>query len=125
MVGDFKTGKSRYVAASEAVVIAEYGGVRQVIGLEDVGRTESAQGGAVNGRGGPPQVLLVVYVVIAEGIGIAEAEDAGFYITGDDLRSEEFVESLGVWKLLNYIRHGKSDMLVFGVNEGLATMPEN
>ena len=55
----------------------------------------------------------------------AEYEDAGFYITGDDLRSEEFVESVGVWKVLKYIRHGKSDLLVFGVNEGLATMPEN
>ncbi len=55
----------------------------------------------------------------------AEYEDAGFYITGDDLRSEEFVEEIGIWKLLKYIPHGKSDMLVFGVNEGLATMPEN
>lgn len=54
----------------------------------------------------------------------ADYEDAGFYITGDDLRSEEFVESIGVWKVLKYIRHGKADMLVFGVNEGLATMPE-
>lgn len=31
----------------------------------------------------------------------AEYEDAGFYITGDDLRSQEFVEEIGIWKLLN------------------------
>ena len=54
----------------------------------------------------------------------AEYEDAGFYITGDDLRSQEFVEEIGIWKLLKYIPHGKSDMLVFGVNEGLETIPE-
>ena len=55
----------------------------------------------------------------------AEYEDAGFYIAGDDLRSQEFVEEIGIWKLLKYIPHGKSDMLVFGVDEGLATMPEH
>lgn len=55
----------------------------------------------------------------------ADYEDAGFYITGDDLKPEEFVESLGVWKLLKYVNHGKSDMLVFGVKEALETKQKN
>lgn len=53
----------------------------------------------------------------------SEYEDAGFYMTGWDAEVdyEAFPERFGLWKKLNFIRHGESDLLVFGVNEGLAT----
>lgn len=50
--------------------------------------------------------------------------DAAFYLTGQT-DSEAYTERYGLWKKLNYIRHGESDMLVFGVNKALETMPEN
>ena len=50
-------------------------------------------------------------------------EDAAFYLTGQT-DSEAYTERYGLWKILNYIRHGESDMLVFGVNKALETMPE-
>lgn len=53
----------------------------------------------------------------------ADYEDAGFYLTGSP-DNESYAERAGNWKLLNYIRHGESDLLVFGVNEGLATGTE-
>ena len=52
-------------------------------------------------------------------------EDAAFYLTGRTGDSEAYTERYGLWKKLNYIRHGESDMLVFGVNKALETMPEN
>ena len=55
----------------------------------------------------------------------AEYEDAAFYLAGYNWDTETHAERLGLWKRLNYIRHGESDMLVFGVNKGLKTMPEN
>ena len=54
----------------------------------------------------------------------ADYEDAGFYMTGWDYDAEAFTERAGLWKKLNFIRHGESDMMVFGVNKGLATEPE-
>ena len=54
----------------------------------------------------------------------AEYEDAGFYITGWDRTEEAFMNRVGSWKMLNFIQHGESDMVVFGVNKGLATEPE-
>lgn len=56
----------------------------------------------------------------------SDYEDAGFYITGLDAEVdyEAFSERRGLWKKLNYIRHGETELLVFGVNEGLATEPE-
>lgn len=51
-------------------------------------------------------------------------EDAAFYLTGQT-DSEAYTERYGLWKILKYIRHGESDMLVFGVNKALETMPEN
>ena len=54
----------------------------------------------------------------------AEYEDAAFYLSGYNWDTETHTERLGLWKKLNYIRHGESDMLVFGVNKGLETMPE-
>ena len=55
----------------------------------------------------------------------SEYEDAGFFITGLDVNGdwEAYTERKGFWKKLNFIRHGESDMLVFGVNKGLATEP--
>ena len=54
----------------------------------------------------------------------SDYEDAGFYLTGFDMTDEPYTERMGLWKVLNFIRHGESDMVVFGVNEGLATEPE-
>ena len=54
----------------------------------------------------------------------SDYEDAGFYLTGYNHDPETFTERAGFWKKLNYIRHGESDMLVFGVNQVLATMGE-
>ncbi len=54
----------------------------------------------------------------------ADYEDAGFYITGWNYEAESFTERAGLWKKLNFIRHGESDMVVFGVNKGLATGQE-
>ena len=54
----------------------------------------------------------------------SEYEDAGFYFAGWNEDNEAYQERAGVWKLLHYVRHGKSDMMVFGVNEGLETMQE-
>ncbi len=54
----------------------------------------------------------------------ADYEDAGFYITGWNYEAEAFTERAGLWKKLNFIRHGESDMLVFGVDKGLAGEPE-
>jgi len=53
----------------------------------------------------------------------SDYEDAGFYITGCDGKEayESFSERMGLWKKLNFIRHGEAELLVFGVNEGLAT----
>ena len=51
-------------------------------------------------------------------------EDAGFYLTGYNYDSEAFTERAGLWKKLSFIRHGESDMLVFGVNQVLATMAD-
>ncbi len=53
----------------------------------------------------------------------SDYEDAGFYITGSDGKEayEAFSERMGLWKKLNFIRHGEAELLVFGVNEGLAT----
>jgi len=51
----------------------------------------------------------------------AEYEDAGFYLTGYTYDLESYTELYDTWKLLNYIRHGASDMAVFGVNKCLAT----
>ena len=54
----------------------------------------------------------------------SDYEDAGFYLTGYNQDAETYTERAGLWKKLNYIRHGESDLIVFGVNEGLATVFE-
>ena len=54
----------------------------------------------------------------------SDYEDAGFYMTGYTYDWETFIERTGLWKMLNFIRHGDSELLVFGVNKGLATEPE-
>lgn len=56
----------------------------------------------------------------------SEYEDAGFYITGWDSIGdyEAFTERFGLWKKLNFIRHGETELLVFGVNKALTTEPE-
>jgi len=53
----------------------------------------------------------------------SDYEDAGFYITSCDSNAdyEAYGERKGLWKKLNYIRHGEAELLVCGVNEGLAT----
>ena len=51
----------------------------------------------------------------------ADYEDAGFYLTGFTYDWEAYTERSDTWKMLNYIRHGDSDMAVFGVNKCLAT----
>ena len=53
----------------------------------------------------------------------SDYEDAGFYITSCDFKAdyESYAERLGLWKKLNFIRHGEAELLVFGVNKGLAT----
>ena len=54
----------------------------------------------------------------------SDYEDAGFYLTGFDMTDEPYSERMGLWKVLSFIRHGDSELLVFGVNEALATEPE-
>jgi len=54
----------------------------------------------------------------------SDYEDAGFYLTGFK-NTEALVERAGAWKVLDYINHGESELVVFGVKEGLATMPTN
>lgn len=54
----------------------------------------------------------------------SDYDAAGFYMTGYNFDWETFVERAGLWKMLNFIRHGESDLLVFGVNKGLATESE-
>lgn len=54
----------------------------------------------------------------------SDYEDAGFYMTGYNYDWETFIERAGLWKKLNFIRHGDSELLVFGVNKGLVTEPE-
>lgn len=54
----------------------------------------------------------------------SDYEDAGFYVTSFDGTNEAFTERMGLWKKLNYIRHGEADLLVFGVNEGMNTVAE-
>lgn len=53
----------------------------------------------------------------------SDYEDAGFYITSCDFNAdyEAYGERIGLWKKLNFIRHGEAELLVCGVNEGLAT----
>ena len=53
----------------------------------------------------------------------SDYEDAGFYLTGYNRNWDTYMERTEEWRLLNYVRHGLSDMVVFGVKEGLATMP--
>jgi len=53
----------------------------------------------------------------------SDYEDAGFYLTGFNNDEEAFAERFGFWKKLNFIRHGESDLVVFGVNKGLETEP--
>jgi len=52
----------------------------------------------------------------------SDYEDAGFYLTGCTTL-EAAAERAGKWKVLNFINHGESEMVVFSVKEGLATMP--
>ena len=54
----------------------------------------------------------------------SDYEDAGFYMTGYNFDWETFIERAGLWKMLNFIRHGDSELLVFGVNKGLEAEPE-
>ncbi len=54
----------------------------------------------------------------------SDYEDAGFYITGWDLSKEPYIERFDTWRMINFIRHGESDMVVFGVSKGLETVPE-
>lgn len=54
----------------------------------------------------------------------SDYEDAGFYFTCPATDSEAYTERMGFWKKLNYIRHGETDLLVFGVNKVLETMTE-
>ncbi len=54
----------------------------------------------------------------------ADYDDAGFYLTGYNWDWETFVERSDTWKMLNFIRHGDSDMVVFGVNKTLETPME-
>lgn len=53
----------------------------------------------------------------------SDYEDAGFYMTGYK-NTEAVVERAGAWKVLDYINHGESELVVFGVKEGLATESE-
>jgi len=53
----------------------------------------------------------------------SDYDDAGFYLTGYAYDWEAFIERAGLWKKLNFIRHEESDMVVFGVNQGLETEP--
>ena len=54
----------------------------------------------------------------------SDYEDAGFYVAGWDNSMDAYVDRIDCWKKLQFIRHGESDMLVFGVEKGLATEPE-
>lgn len=53
----------------------------------------------------------------------SDYEDAGFYITSCDRNAdyEAYTERRGLWKKLNFIRHGEAELLVCSVNKGLAT----
>lgn len=55
----------------------------------------------------------------------SEYEDAGFYLTGHTANPEAFADLPGNWKLLQFVKHGTSELVVFSVKEGLATMPTN
>lgn len=53
----------------------------------------------------------------------SDYEDAGFYITSWNINEdhEAYTERLGLWKKLNFIRHGEAELLVYGAKEGLET----
>lgn len=53
----------------------------------------------------------------------SDYEDAGFYLTGFTGNQEAFVERAGNWKLLQFVKHGTSELIAFSVNDGLADMP--
>lgn len=53
----------------------------------------------------------------------SDYEDAGFYLTGYTCNPETYKELPGNWKLLQFVKHGTSELVVFSVKEGLATMP--
>lgn len=70
-----------------------------------------------------PSVTNPYYTVKYTLICPSDYEDAGFYITSWDIRDdhEAYTERSGLWKKLNFIRHGEAGMLVCSVNKGLAT----
>lgn len=72
----------------------------------------------------PPSLIRPYYTDRYTLVCPSDYEDAGFYVTGWDRSVDAYTERIGCWKMLQYIRHGKSDMLVFGVDKGLATEPE-
>lgn len=55
----------------------------------------------------------------------SDYEDAGFYLCGFDGDEASYGDRFGKWKLLQFINHGDSELVVFSVKEGLATMSED
>lgn len=55
----------------------------------------------------------------------SDYEDAAFYLTGYNGDWDTFIERAGSWKLLQFLKHGTSEIIVFSVADGLATMPTN
>lgn len=108
---DLKTGKAYSPLADELqTVVLEQGDESHIIQL--LHETES------------PSVTSPYYTTRYTLVCPSDYGDAGFYVAGWDLSKDVFVERLDCWKLLQFIRHGESDMLVFGVDKGLATEPE-
>lgn len=71
-----------------------------------------------------PSVTNPYYKEIYTLVCPADYKDAGFYITGNRMEGDMFWEWVGEWRLLNYIKRGKADLLVFGVNKALEDIQE-
>ena len=72
MVSHLESGKSRDIAAFEAVMIFQDGRIGKVRRLEYICCAQTIQSRSIYGRRSPPQILLVVYVVVTESIGQAK-----------------------------------------------------
>ena len=72
MVGHLETDQGGNIAAAETVMIFQHRRIGKVGGLEDICRTQAVQSRTVYGRRCPPQILLVIYVIIAESVSQAK-----------------------------------------------------
>ena len=72
MVRNLESCESRDIAAAETVMIFEDGRIGKVSGLEDICGAQTVQSRTIYGRRSPPQILLVIYVIIAESVSQAK-----------------------------------------------------